>query len=542
MTPAPSTPPRSPPVYRWIALLAALALISIVVLIILYPVARALGDALSAAITAHGGLVAGALLTFGAALLLGIVRIVFAYGRRLSAQARQAEILRLPNDHPIHVADVTLLAARLAPQTLDRYYAVEAIRADRSQFPNLTTYHHAPHLEASAAPALPQPTELPVPPALPLLAPGLPLLAQLQARGHICRSGRSLLVGYSDGQQPLYIELTACGFIGIGGQSRSGKSTTTMLLIAQALLLRWHLFVGDPHIHKADSLLNRCRPLSGQLARQAVTPEEIAALVRLVDKIGRRRVQGDADRTPVLLILDEFTNLIWRKELPADVLRILPSMAIEYAGVGVHGIVISHDWSKASLGGELGAALRRAITHRLVHRSDLGNAEFLLPSGALARQVPTLPTGQTLYWGPEGGQVATVPGMRDEDMQLVAQGQPERPYQPWPPQRLQPAASGPASAPAAPPAPAVARSIPPTEPLPQPTVQEQIVDLLWARPWQTSSVIAATLGVDLKVVQTELKALFDQRRLTRREARAGRDRYEWSTTQPLNPPTLTPTA
>ncbi|HEX9440893.1 MAG TPA: hypothetical protein VF909_14500, partial [Roseiflexaceae bacterium] len=198
-------------------------------------------------------------------------------------------------------------------------------------------------------------------------------------------------------------------FIGVGGQPRVGKTTLVTLLLAQAALLRWHIALGDPHVHKQDGLIQRCTPLSGHCFRQAATPEEIAAMIRLIDKIGRRRVQGDADRTPVLLVLDEFTNLVIRKLLPDDVLSALPAMAMEYAGVGVHGIIIGHDWNGRLLGGDLGAALRRAITHCLVCRTDAQNAEFLLPSAVLARQAASLAKGQALYSGSEAPALISIP-------------------------------------------------------------------------------------------------------------------------------------
>jgi hypothetical protein len=72
---------------------------------------------------------------------------------------------------------------------------------------------------------------------------------------------------------------------------------------ALAALLCWHIALGDPHVHKEDGLIQRCAPISGHCFRQAATPDEIATLIRLVDKIGRRRVRGDQDQTPVLLVL-----------------------------------------------------------------------------------------------------------------------------------------------------------------------------------------------------------------------------------------------
>jgi hypothetical protein len=496
----------------WI-ILAALATALLVTL------AYVLAVALAPVAAAHAGLLGAIALALIVLTALGGLRILFAYGRRAAALARQAEIVTMQNGHPTHINDISIYAA-LIPRSLDRFYDAEQIRAAIS--PALTHYHNEVH----ATPALPPPDGLlsiSGPPRLP--AGGLAHLRQI---GHVCRSGNSLPVGYS-GQAPQYIELPECGFVGIGGQPRVGKSTTTLLLINQAVLSGWHVFIGDPHITKADGLLNRCRPLSGRLAKQAVTPEEIAGMVRLVDKIGRRRVQGDADRTPVLMIIDEFTNLVWREALPDDVLRILPSMAIEYAGVGVHGIIISHDWSKGSLGGDLGAALRRAITHRVIHRMDPGNVEFLLPKGsaAQARAVQGLEKGQALYFGPDGAATVAVPLVGDEDAAYAAQGAPERPYVP---RQAQIAA---APAPATPPAPR--RAVPPTVELPPATVQAQILMLLDVRPWLTSTEIAGHLQIDLQVIRVELTTLKNQRALTRRAAPDHKsDKYEWSLSKPLN--------
>jgi hypothetical protein len=342
----------------------------------------------------------------------------------------------------------------------NRWAQLEVIKADKvvalaqaqaQIFPaNLQSLNYSDHSRRELAEAPPS-EETPPQLAAPLqLDAGRPLLAQLRERGHICRSGKSLMVGHDATNQPLYIEMPECGFIGVGGQPRVGKTTLVTLLLAQAALMDWYIALGDPHIHKEDGLIQRCLPISGHTFRQASTPEEIAAMIRLVDKIGRRRVNGDPDRQPVLMVLDEFTNLVIRGLLPDDVLAALPAMALEYAGVGVHGIIIGHDWNARLLGDPLGAALRRAITHRLVCRSDAGNAEFLLHHSALARQAASLQKGQVLYWGTDAPTVVSVPRIGQEDLVYAAQGAPPRPYQ-----RPQPAIAGPAPRPAA--------TIPPTE-------------------------------------------------------------------------------
>ena len=504
------------------ALITTAALV-VLLLLLLWPVAAALRDALAALVQTHGDLIASALLVITLLLVLGLVRIVFAVGRKLDAQADVAAIVRMENEHPVHVADVRHGRVQLIERSLVWHYQVEQVRAERSQFPQLSSLHQVIRMEsaaargASAPPALPEPFRA---------SPHRPLLAQLRERGHVCGSGTSLLVGYDASGQPLSIELAECGFIGVGGQPRVGKTTLVTLLLAQAALLRWHIALGDPHVHKEDGLIQRCMPLSGHCFRQAATPDEIAAMIRLVDKIGRRRVQGDTDRTPVVLVLDEFTNLVIRKLLPDDVLAALPAMAMEYAGVGVHGIIIGHDWNGRLLGGDLGAALRRAITHRLVCRSDAQNAEFLLPNAALSRQAAGLSKGQALYWGTLAPAAVSIPRLGTEDLVYAAQGMAPRPYAP----RLHAPPS--TSAPAIGAVPTVPPLVPvsPTERLPEPTIPEQIVDLLVARgDWLTSTEIALSLGVDVKIVRNTLTPLERKRAIVRRETtRLVPEKYEYA--------------
>lgn len=522
-----STSLRSPPRRRWL-LIAGLA-----PLVLSLPLAWHVGQVMAGALAPYGGVLALLLITFVALFGLAALRIAFAFGRRLEAQAKQAEIVQLQNGQPIHLLDVTPLAARLAGRTLERHYDVALAQAEHSQYPQLSSVNQSIRIDGPGAPALVAPTAAPVLPVTSALDPARPLLAQLRDRGHVCRSGNSLLVGYDQGGQPLYIEMPECGFIGVGGQPRVGKTTLVLLLLAQAALQRWYVALGDPHIHKEDGLIQRCVPISGHTFRQATTPNEIAEMIRLVDKIGRRRVNGDADRRPVLMVLDEFTNLVIRGLLPDDVLAALPAMAMEYAGVGVHGIIIGHDWNGRLLGGDLGAALRRAITHRLVCRSDAGNAEFLLPNAALARQAAGLQKGQALYWGTESPAVVSIPRLGVEDLSYAAQGLPPRPYAPR-------VANTPVVTPAAPPIPPTVRvPVPPTVPLPEPTVPEQIIALLARRSaWLTSTEIAQALAIDLKVVQTELTPLVRRRMITRRPAeRSGPEKYEYAAVnQSINVP------
>jgi hypothetical protein len=141
-------------------------LITAALLLLLWPVATALRDALAAFIQAHGDLIASALLIIALLLSLGLIRIVFAVGRRLDAQADVAAIVRPHNEHPVHVADVRQGQFHLIERSLAWHYQVEQLRAERSRYPNLASTHQMVRMEgtsarsAEAVPALAGPASL----------------------------------------------------------------------------------------------------------------------------------------------------------------------------------------------------------------------------------------------------------------------------------------------------------------------------------------------------------------------------------------------
>ena len=63
-------------------------------LLLLWPVVAALRDALAALVQAQGDLIASALLVIALLLALGLLRIVFAVGRKLDAQAGESKKMK----------------------------------------------------------------------------------------------------------------------------------------------------------------------------------------------------------------------------------------------------------------------------------------------------------------------------------------------------------------------------------------------------------------------------------------------------------------
>lgn len=355
----------------------------------------------------------------GAAGTVGIA-LLWLYRRAL-----RAGVVRLQNDQPVDVRDLRRIGQLTAADALHSYYSVELARAEQSAFPALSHYSVRNERGTGTAPTAAIEGEV-----IAASSIGTPStsLAQIQAGGVL--TSRTLLAGF-DGATPLRIDMRACGFIAIGGQSRSGKSHTVTLLVAQAALHDWDVAICDPFPLKPDGVMSLCRPLSGACFRQAGTAEEIARTIQLVDKIGQRRLAGDRWEKPLLLVVEEFSNIVIRRLLTPEVLDLLPAMAMAYAAVGIHAVVVGHEFSRSMLGERYGATLRRACTHRILHRLAPDAAEFLLPSGAYARQVTDLTPGRALFWGEDSPRLVSVPKVTEQDLNFAAQGRPTRFYTPW---------------------------------------------------------------------------------------------------------------
>lgn len=519
----PKPSPTSLATLLWRAAFASGVALTALLVILLWPAARAVGEALAR----YGDLVAGVLLAFGVLLLLAVVRIAFALGRRLEAQADQAALAHMPNGHPIHLRDLRQTGLAMMPHGLDRHYDVALAEAQR-QFPHLTSFHQVVRIDGAA-------------PALPAAEPAPTLIEPPPGLEEAIRRGLSTpdrwYVGLSEAGQPQQIVLKHTGFIATSGVQGTGKTNLAALIAAQCAAHGGYLFVVDPHNGDDESLSTRLAPCSGAVERFAVTPAEIGGLISKVDKIYQARTRDPRQvDAPVLLIIDEFMDLMVRGQLDPASIQALLALSGTGRKKRIHVLLISQNWSQRLLG-QYGVAMRQCVTHALVCRSSQETAQFLLPPGS-ASGAMTLRPGQALLFGP-GGEPAltTAPLLLDTDLHIAARGRPPRPYRPWPALPIAPTPAPVQSSavpipptipiPIAPPRPA-----PPTERLEEPTVRQQILYLLAACPWQTSGEIACAIGADLHLIQTELYNLHQKQEVERRPVRrkiAGK--FEYAVTQ-----------
>ena len=215
------------------------------------------------------------------------------------------------------------------------------------------------------------------------------------------------------------------GALALGGKSRTGKTSRTVYYLAQAALNGWRLVVCDKHGGggKQDALLSKAQLLENSfLLPAAVTQADINKRIQQVYTIGKRRLDNaDTSRYPILIIVDEFTNLVINGWLEDKTLDQLMSIANEHAGVNVHALIIGHDWSASCLGKERGAAFRRITTHRIAHRLDAQGAQFLLPSG-MGKLAEGLTVGQALYVDETAEPILVdAPLLHDEDLRYAAE-------------------------------------------------------------------------------------------------------------------------
>ncbi len=263
--------------------------------------------------------------------------------------------------------------------------------------------------------------------------PDQSIIEVLKERGHIDRSGHSLLLGYTTDMKPSYIEMAETGLAFVAGHSGSGKSATVSLLLAQAAMMGWEIVLCDKHGKKSQGLVNRTRPIHHAFSRIAIETGEIIEAIDYWHEVVTNRLaqQQTADFRRILLVIDEFVGLMLdpTNPIPPATLHKLLSVAVEGRGVQAHGILIAHQCSERMLG-KWGANLRRAVTTRIVHRADSEDAAFLLGS-AFAKQALTLPTGRALFYSSGTAPMEVqVPYVVERDLEWTAQHMPQISIQP----------------------------------------------------------------------------------------------------------------
>jgi hypothetical protein len=102
------------------------------------------------------------------------------------------------------------------------------------------------------------------------------------------------------------------GSMFIVGMSGAGKTSAAVVLAVQTALDGGALLVGDPHAHEEEeSLAGRVGDLKRRfMLPVAVSDDEILEVAQRAAEIAKRRLGGDSDRSPIFLMIDEWTALL----------------------------------------------------------------------------------------------------------------------------------------------------------------------------------------------------------------------------------------
>lgn len=272
-------------------------------------------------------------------------------------------------------------------------YAVRALQADRPQLPaSLHTLHYHPS-SPSATPDRPRLTTTDEAAGDPPESEGAPTFRTLLDAGQLGRAadGRAqpLILGYHQGQA-ITGDWRSLYSSGLGGLQGSGKTWTATALLAQSALSGAQLVICDPHAGDEESLAARVAPLAlAYLCDVAEDERAILHAVKLADAELQRRKQGDPDRTPLIVAIDEWSAL--RRGAVAELLpAFVEDFSTEGRKLNCHVMLLGQRWDKSSVGD-----FRNTLASSYVHRMRPDEARMMtgLHAAALPPDTLQLPPG-----------------------------------------------------------------------------------------------------------------------------------------------------
>jgi len=361
-------------------------------------------------------LLLGALFCYWAALaVLGLIEragnIQLAYEqRRLANQEQKLNIALVRADPisglmPVHRADI--------PQITDAVMTHIAARIDTMRLPANVPHTYSPHYAAGVhqieGPALQDDT----PPVIEHRD-----LWQLYHADLLPTSGFLLGHNLLTGAQVIADWLQLYSAL-VGGTSGSGKSTLIRSVLVQSALHGGRFVVLDRHFGAGpESLGASLQPLRSLMPfNVASTESQMVDALRYVLDVGRRRLNGDPDRSPLIMVVDETTALFQRSNIAGELATVLGEIAQETRKAGVYAMCIGQNFSaevmpttaRNSFASFFGCRMRRDVA-----RVMSGNTAF-------GRAAETLKTGQAV-WLDSNGEIQTiaVPNCTQHHVELVA--------------------------------------------------------------------------------------------------------------------------
>lgn len=295
-------------------------------------------------------------------------------------------------------------------------FAHRAIDSHQASYlANLSTFHYSPESTQTITGADGQTMA-----AAAVATPGT--FWQLYQAGKL--PGKGFLMGYSldeDGEgeeitadwRKLYSAL-------IGGQSGSGKSTLIRSILAQSALQGGRFVVIDPHFQSGEESLGASlQPLRSLMLCDVASEErQIVDALNYVNAIGQRRLQGqDADRTPIVLVVDETTALLQRSVVAGVLTSVLGQIAQETRKAGLYALCIGQNFHSDVMP----TTVRDCFVSYISCRARKRVAATMADDNEFGKVASELSIGQAVWMTPAGNvHRLSVPNCTQHDLELVA--------------------------------------------------------------------------------------------------------------------------
>ena len=365
-------------------------------------------------------IIAGCLAAF--LYLIGARVITRAQLWQLDVKLKDAEVARkwadnemyIPNERGALPVPVELLKNPAIAQHL-LALASQIVDAQRNHAPVPQTLTYSPHWSNKSGDALPMPLTEQLTDDKWLV----PSFHQLIGTD-VFQPGRFLLGFSMEDNSPVYGTWKDIYSCAIGGQPGTGKSTATRSLLAQSAMGGCKFVIVDPHYGAGeDSLGESLQPLRrAMLCDVASNDKTTIDAVRYIDSIGKARMHGDKDRSPIMLVVDEATSLFSRSGIGDELTKLLEAVAQEYRKVGVFALCLGQIWTASRTGGDSG--LRDSFASALVCKMKRSQARMLVPT-EVAREVEILNIGQAILWKTSGDFARlAIPNCTQADIEIVA--------------------------------------------------------------------------------------------------------------------------
>lgn len=217
-----------------------------------------------------------------------------------------------------------------------------------------------------------------------------------------------------------WLDLYSCAIAGVLG---SGKTTTALFLLMQALIAGAQMILIDPHLHDPDeSLAERLKMFKASMVFEPCDENigEILPRVRWTMREFKRRKALGIKGPALILVLEEFNACMKLPEVAKEIAELLTCIEQEARKFGIFAILIGQYWSAQGIGG---AVVRQCLASALVHRmGDVEQAKKLLGIPKHAQAALQLQAGHHVFKDTQGGYAETVtPAIVDADLLQVAQ-------------------------------------------------------------------------------------------------------------------------